>query len=193
MNGVQARTKAAESNTENSREKARKAQEHPLPSATLALFRSCSVIVNPAHRFGTGRSSTPVKPYRWLRCGEKMCKYFTMNNLHNNRPAGESNPVKVNQTCCEVSQQQNLRRFGKRQPRRAVAAFTFAGHLRTSRTCRAVALRRRKHSTSGGVQSVNLIAPNRLWQRQFALRKAFLARLLVTFNSKIDTLNRHER
>jgi hypothetical protein len=56
--------------------------------------RGHSVIVNPRNRFGF----RTVKPMSRFDSRHFVCKYFTMNDLHNNQPSGESRSVKPGQT-----------------------------------------------------------------------------------------------
>ena len=57
-------------------------------------FRGHPVIVNPRNRFGF----RTVKPMSRLDSRHFVCKYFTMNDLHNNQPSGGSRSVKPGQT-----------------------------------------------------------------------------------------------
>jgi len=57
MNGVRGLSRAAESNTEESREKAQNAQEKKSHFATFATFRGSSVIVNSTGQLVSGWSS----------------------------------------------------------------------------------------------------------------------------------------
>src|SRR5208282_4671206 len=82
-----------------------------------------------------------VSPHR-----ELICNYFKMSGLHNNQPSGGSKSVKVNQTCCEVRQQQ-----------RPVAPWAEAG------------LPRRSHCREGGSKWIKPIFFATLCPCAFAL------------------------
>jgi hypothetical protein len=47
-----------------------------------------------------------------------------------------------------------------------------------------IALRRRKHSNPDGVESLNLFAPIRLWQRKSMVRRPFFGLFVGDFDSK---------
>jgi hypothetical protein len=82
---------AAESKTEDGREKTQNTQEQKFPFANLVPFRGNSVIVNPFHQMAFG----PVKP---MPLAKTPWKY--MQIIHNELLTLEdpSNPVKVSQT-----------------------------------------------------------------------------------------------
>jgi hypothetical protein len=56
--------------------------------------RGHPIIVNPRNRFGF----RTVKPMSRFDSRHFVCKYFTMNDLHDNQPSGESRSVKPGQT-----------------------------------------------------------------------------------------------
>jgi hypothetical protein len=109
INGVRGLPEAAESNKENGREEAQKAQEHKSFFETLALFRGHSV---------ASKWSYPVKLSQTDAAGQTgwqiICKYLAIKDLQNTRCFAQSNPVKVSQTGSNQFQGRQIQRLGLR-------------------------------------------------------------------------------